>query len=302
VSTSAALLPIEADLDAIEQVGLWKDAWTRFRRNRLAIIGGTVVLLLVLDAFLAPVLEAAHLIANPLKQDPVNLYASASWSHPMGLDALGRDLMSRLMFGAQISLTIGVLVQGIIVLIGLSIGLTAGYFGGKIDNLLMRFTDVWFAFPDLLFVLVLVSVFGASELSIFAAIGLVNWVNLARIVRGLTLSLREREFVEAARAVGSSPLRIISRHIFPNILGPVIVTITFGIPQAIFTEAVLSYLGVGIPPPTPSWGTMIHDGYEAINYAPMQAGWPAIAIAITMLAFTFLGDGLRDALDPRMRK
>jgi oligopeptide transport system permease protein len=206
------------------------------------------------------------------------------------------------MFGAQISLTIGVLVQGIIVLIGLSIGLTAGYFGGKIDNLLMRFTDVWFAFPDLLFVLVLVSVFGASELSIFAAIGLVNWVNLARIVRGLTLSLREREFVEAARAVGSSPLRIISRHIFPNILGPVIVTITFGIPQAIFTEAVLSYLGVGIPPPTPSWGTMIHDGYEAINYAPMQAGWPAIAIAITMLAFTFLGDGLRDALDPRMRK
>jgi oligopeptide transport system permease protein len=206
------------------------------------------------------------------------------------------------MHGAQISLTIGILVQGIILVIGGTIGLISGYAGGRTDNLMMRFTDIWYAFPDLIFVLVLVSVFGASLLSIFVAIGIVNWVGLARLVRGQVLSIKEKEFVESARAVGSSHLKIVLRHLVPNALGPVIITLTFGIPQAIFLEAVLSYLGVGIPPPTPSWGVMIQDGYQAIFSAPGQVAFPAIAVAITMLSFTFIGDGLRDALDPRMKR
>jgi len=166
----------------------------------------------------------------------------------------------------------------------------------------MRFTDIWYAFPDLLFVLVLVSVFSPSLLSIFVAIGIVNWVNLARLVRGQVLSIKEKEFVESARAVGSSQIKIVLRHLVPNALGPVLVTLTFGIPAAIFLEAALSYIGVGIQPPTPSWGVMIQDGYQAIYASPLQVAFPGIAIAITMLSFTFIGDGLRDALDPRMRR
>jgi oligopeptide transport system permease protein len=232
----------------------------------------------------------------------VHSYAGPSLQHLLGQDELGRDLLSRILFGARISLTIGVLVQGIILVVGGAIGLTAGYVGGRVDNLLMRFTDVWYAFPDLIFVLVLVSVFGPSLLSIFAAIGIVNWVNLARLVRGQVLSIKEKEFVESARAVGSSHLKIVLRHLVPNALGPVIVTLTFGIPQAIFLEATLSYLGIGIPPPTPTWGGMVLDGYQAIFASPIQVIFPALAIAITMLSFTFIGDGLRDALDPRMRR
>jgi oligopeptide transport system permease protein len=166
----------------------------------------------------------------------------------------------------------------------------------------MRFTDIWYAFPDLIFVLVLVSVFGPSLLSIFGAIALVNWVGLARLVRGQVLSIKEKEFIEAARSSGSSPVKLIVKHLLPNSLGPIIVTLTFGIPQAIFLEAVLSFLGVGIQPPTPTWGQMVFDGYEAVYANPTAVVFPALAIGFTLLAFSFIGDGLRDALDPRMRR
>jgi oligopeptide transport system permease protein len=166
----------------------------------------------------------------------------------------------------------------------------------------MRFTDVMYAFPDLLFVIVVVAAMGRSLLSIFVAISIVNWVNLARLIRGQVLQLREKEFIEGARASGSPPLKIILKHLLPNSLGPIIVALTFGIPQAIFLEAALSYLGAGLPPPTPSWGVMALDGYDAILPAPTLVLFPAVAIALTMLSFTFIGDGLRDALDPRMRK
>jgi oligopeptide transport system permease protein len=302
VPIPAAPVELQQDWDVPEQIGLWTDVWRRFRRNRLAVSGAVVVAVLVLDAILVPLLVRIGLVQDPIAQHVELAFAGPSAQHLMGTDQLGRDMLSRLMHGAQISLTIGILVQGIILVIGGTIGLLSGYAGGRTDNLLMRFTDIWYAFPDLIFVLVLVSVFGASLLSIFAAIGIVNWVGLARLVRGQVLSIKEKEFVESARAVGSSHLKIVLRHLVPNALGPVIVTLTFGIPQAIFLEAVLSYLGVGIPPPTPSWGVMIQDGYQAIFSAPGQVAFPAIAIAVTMLSFTFIGDGLRDALDPRMKR
>ena len=286
-----------------QQIGLWQDAWHRFRRNRLAVLGAALVVLLVLIAFLAPLLVHFGLIHDPTTQDVANIEVGPFQAgHPLGSDELGRDTLSRLMYGSRISLSVGILVQGIILPIGLAIGLAAGYFGGRIDNLLMRFTDIWFAFPDLIFVLVLVSVFGPSLLSIFGAIALVNWVNLARLVRGQVLAIKEKEYIEAARSSGSPPLKLILKHLLPNALGPIIVTVVFGIPNAIFLEAVLSFLGVGIQPPTPTWGQMVFDGYEAIYANPTSVVFPALAIGFTLLAFSFIGDGLRDALDPRMRR
>ncbi len=290
------------DWEVGEQIGLWRDAWSRFRRNRVAVGAMVIIALMVLAAVSAPILVHFGLLADPLKQDVSHPYAPFSPQHPLGSDQLGRDLLSRVMFGAQISLAVGVLVQFIILVIGGTIGLVAGFFGGRVDNLLMRFTDVMYAFPDLLWLLVIVSVFTPSLLTIFIAVGSIYWVNLARIVRGQVLSLREKEFVESARAAGSSPFRIITRHLAPNTMSVVIVTLTFGIPQAIFLEAILSFLGVGIPPPTPSWGTMISNGYGVIFADPHQVLVPALAIGLTMLSFTFIGDGLRDALDPRMRR
>jgi oligopeptide transport system permease protein len=302
VPVPSAPVELQQDWDVPEQVGLWTDVWRRFRRNRLAVAGAVVVAILILDAVFAGLLVQIGLVQDPIRQHVELSLSGPSAQHLLGTDYLGRDTLSRLMFGARISLAIGILVQGIYVVIGGTIGLVAGYSGGRVDNLLMRFTDIWYAFPDLLFVLVLVSVFGPSLLSIFAAIGIVNWVGLARLVRGQVLSIKEKEFVESARAVGSSSFKIVLRHLVPNALGPVIVTLTFGIPAAIFLEAALSYIGVGIQPPTPSWGVMIQDGYQAIYASPWQVAFPGVAIAITMLAFTFIGDGLRDALDPRMRR
>jgi oligopeptide transport system permease protein len=286
-----------------QQIGLWQDAWHRFRRNKLAVAGAVLVVFLVLIAFLSPVLVHLGIIIDPIKQEVEHIEAGpGQFGHPLGTDELGRDTFSRLLYGSRISLSVGILVQGIILPIGLAIGLAAGYFGGRIDNLLMRFTDIWYAFPDLIFVLVLVSVFGPSLLSIFGAIALVNWVNLARLVRGQVLAIKEKEYIEAARSSGSPPIKLILKHLLPNALGPIIVTVVFGIPQAIFLEAVLSFLGVGIQPPTPTWGQMVFDGYEAVYANPTSVVFPALAIGFTLLAFSFIGDGLRDALDPRMRR
>jgi oligopeptide transport system permease protein len=296
---------------AEKQIGLWQDAWQRFRRNRLAIVGASVVALLVVLATLGNVFVHLGVINDPYVQDVLHIeVAPGAAGHPLGTDELGRDTLSRLIFGARVSLAVGILVQLIILPIGLAIGLTAGYHGGRIDNLLMRFTDIWYAFPDLLFVLVVVSVFQQYTfgniflqiLMIFGAIALVNWVTLARLVRGQVLSIKEKEFVEAARSSGSRPSKLILKHLLPNSFGPIIVVLTFGIPQAIFLEAFLSFIGFGIQPPTPTWGQMVNSGYESIYANPSSVIIPAMAIGLTMLAFSFIGDGLRDALDPRMRR
>jgi len=291
------------------QIGLWSDAWIRFRRNKLAVAGLSLVVFLIVVALVSPLLVKLGVLIDPFKQQVESIETGPGiHGHVLGTDILGRDTLSRLMIGSEVSLTVGLLVQGIIFPIGLAIGLTAGYFGGRIDNLLMRFTDIWYAFPDLLFVLVVVSVWHLDGpwyiqlIPIFGAIALVNWVGLARLVRGQVLSIKEKEYVEAARSSGSPPLKLILKHLLPNSLGPIIVTLTFGIPQAIFLEAVLSFLGVGIQPPQPTWGQMVFDGYEAIYANPSGVVFPALAIGFTLLAFSFIGDGLRDALDPRMRR
>lgn len=299
----------QVDWDVPEQIGLWQDAWMRFRRNRLAVGGLAIVIILIVLALGARLpttpgglWHILRLTGDPFTQNVTNTYAAPTLQHPMGTDILGRDLMARVFYGASISLSIGIIVQFLILAIGGTIGMVAGYFGGRIDNLLMRFTDIMYAFPDLLLVLIFVAAFGPSFWSIFIAIGLVNWVNLARLVRGQVLSIKEKEYIEAAKMTGSSPTKLILKHLLPNSLGPVIVTLTFGIPAAIFTEAALSFLGIGIRPPEPSWGVMVEDGYAGIFADPLQVLFPAIAVALTMLSFTFIGDGLRDALDPRMRR
>jgi len=306
---TALAIADQVDWDVPEQTGLWKDAWVRFRRNRLAVAVLVVVIVLITMALGARLpttpgglWKILHLTSDPFTQDVVYTLAPPTLQHPMGTDILGRDVMARVFYGSSISLAIGIIVQFLILIIGGSIGMAAGYFGGKVDNLLMRFTDIMYAFPDLLLVLVFVAAFGPSFLSIFIAIGLVNWVGLARLVRGQVLSIKEKEYVEAAIMTGSSPMQLILKHLMPNSLGPVIVTLTFGIPSAIFTEAALSFLGIGIRPPEPSWGVMIEDGYSAIFADPSLVIFPGIAVALTMLSFTFIGDGLRDALDPRMRR
>ncbi|MDP2663759.1 MAG: ABC transporter permease [Dehalococcoidia bacterium] len=277
---------------------LWRDAVRRLSRNRMAIGGAVIVLILVVTAVLAPLLAPY----DPIKQDYSVILSGPSPAHFMGTDGLGRDVLSRLIFGARTSMTVGVFTQLVILTIGLSIGATAGLAGGRTDNLLMRFTDIMYAFPDLLLIILLRSIFGGSLVMVFVAIGLAGWVTVARLVRGQVLSLRERDYVEAARCMGASQFRILRQHLLPNALGPVIVALTFGVPSAIFAEAALSYIGVGISPPTPSWGTMIQEGFQAIFAFPYLVLYPGLAIALTMMSFTFLGDGLRDALDPRMRR
>ncbi len=280
-----------------QPANLWWEAWRRLTRNRAAMVGLAIVLLLTIVA------SGADYIAPypPAKQSYAVVFQPPSAAHWMGTDQLGRDLLSRLIHGTRASLSVGLLVQLIVLGIGLPIGLIAGYLGGRIDNLLMRATDVMYAFPDLLFIIILTTWLGRGLDKIFLAIGLVVWTDMARLVRGQTLALREREFVEAARAVGVPGAKIVLRYILPNALSPIIVAVTLGIPRAIIAESALSFIGIGLQPPNASWGTLVQDGYGSIFAASYLTAIPALAIAVTMLSFTFLGDGLRDALDPRMR-
>jgi len=279
----------------------------------MAVAGGVVVIVLVLIALLAEVRigDFRFSIApyDPTKQNYSSISQFPGGQYILGTDTLGRDQLSRLIYGTRVAVAVGIFTQFIIVAIGIPIGAIAALMGGRVDNYLMRFTDIVYAFPDLLLIILLstalrehpLKAVGGGLLIIFFAIGIANWVGIARLTRGQILSLKERDFVEAARALGAGNWHIIRHHLVPNALGPIIVSITFGVPLAIFTEATLSFLGLGIVPPNPSWGSMIQEGYQAIFAYPYLVLFPAIAIAITLLAFTFLGDGLRDALDPRMK-
>jgi oligopeptide transport system permease protein len=291
---------------------LWGDAWRRLIRNRLAVVGGIFVLGLFFLLFFGPAIapfpyEEQHLkelVANG--NNPIGPFQGR---YLLGTDDLGRDLLSRLLDGAQISMTVALVVQAVVLLIGLPIGAAAAWYGGRVDTFLMRFTDVVYAFPDLLFIILLSVTFRDTPIGswldgvllVFIAIGVVSWVGMARLVRGQLLSLKETEFVEAARAIGVSDFKIVTRHLLPNAMGPMIVAVTLGIPSAILAEATLAFLGIGARPPRASWGKLIFDGQSYIRSEPFLVVIPAVFIAIALISFTFLGDGLRDALDPKLK-
>ncbi|MGN6812142.1 MAG: ABC transporter permease [Thermomicrobiales bacterium] len=281
-----------------KQKSLWGDAWRRLLRNRLALAGLIVVVIFCLMAIFAPLLARQSIDY----QDALSLYQPPSRAHVMGTDQLGRDVLSRVIWGSRVSLLVGLVAQLIVLAIGVPVGALAGFFGGKTDLVLMRFVDVMYAFPQLLFVILLMSMWGRGLTNIFIAIGLTGWVTLARLVRAQFLALREKDYVLAARSIGATNSRLMLRHLLPNTLTPIIVALTFGIPTAIFTEAFLSFINVGISPPQTSWGLMVGENQSYLRSYPWMLVWPSIALGLTMLSFTFLGDGLRDALDPSSKR
>jgi oligopeptide transport system permease protein len=284
---------------AREQVGLWTDAWRRLRRNRLAAVSALYLSVLALTALIAIVYTP-----YPYAHEGVGLpYSGPSAGHLLGTDQAGRDILSRMMIGAQVSLIVGLVTQAIVLTVGVPLGLMAGYFRGWIDNVVSTVISVFYGIPDILVAMILIVVIGRPGIgTIIIAIAATRWMDMARLTRGQTLSLREREFIEASRAGGARSSKILFGHLLPNALGPIIVQATLGIPAAVLFEAFLSFLGLGVPAPTPSWGSMAADGIRAMQIAPHIVLAPAIGLSITLMAFNFLGDGLRDALDPRQRR
>ncbi len=334
---------------------LWGDAWQRLRRNRAAVLGGIIIIVILLAALFAdtsiftiftgkepqPLLAPMSFATQDLELNnaaprwvtvmfptmkPVGVvggYIKISNKFPLGADYNGRDLLSRIIYGTRVSLAVAIVGPLVSLLVGVTFGLIAGYAGGSIDNLMMRFVDIMWGFPDILFIILLMALFRSTTTAaepgtlravltgidnamgglffIFIGIGLTSWLSMSRLTRGQVLSVKEKEYIEAARAIGVRNGRIINKHVLPNIMGPIVVTVTLDIPRYISTEAFLSFIGLGVQRPTPSWGSMIADGAEAIRTYPNQAIFPAIALAIIMFAFNFLGDGLRDALDPRLK-
>jgi peptide/nickel transport system permease protein len=278
----------------------WAIAARHFKKNKLAIAGLAVMIILYLITLLTPLIAPF----DPAAQGDIitSRYLPPSSAHWLGTDKFGRDILSRVLYGARISLSIGFVAVGISMTLGTLIGAVAGYFGGWVDSVLMRFTDMMLAFPRLVLLIVVIAVFESPSIwLVVVVLGLTGWMGTSRIVRGEVLSLREREFVQAARALGMGDLRIILRHVVPNTMAPVIVSATLGIGLTILTEASLSFLGLGVQPPTPSWGNMVADGRDALTEAWWIATFPGLAIVLTVVAFNLLGDGLRDALDPRLR-
>src|SRR5215472_15387398 len=288
-----------------QQVTLLTDAWRRIRRNRLALVGLAIIVVLFITALVSIVwtpyptwLEAV----GPTYQPP-------SAAHPLGLDQAGRDILSRIMGGALITVQVGIGSAIIVSLIGIPLGLMAGFYRGRVDTAISFVINIWYGIPDLLVALILVFVLSDAlhliprgVILIVIAFSVTRWMDVARLVRGQALALREREFVEAARMAGARDFALLLRHILPNALGPIIVQATFAIPAAVLFEAFLSFLGLGLPSPTPSWGAMASDGYHGMDFAPHIVLAPTIALSVTLMAFNWVGDGLRDAFDPRMRR
>jgi oligopeptide transport system permease protein len=326
---------LNEQLISTKQESLWKDSVRRLLRNKAAVMGGSIIIILILVSifadYIAPLPYDQQILTDQNKVPAWILtvfpsmkgYARLSTLYPLGADYVGRDLFSRIIYGSRISLSIALIGPLISLLIGVIYGSISGYFGGRIDNLMMRAVDVLYAFPGLLFIILLMAFFRSSfskpdpntlafwigqldaklggMLFIYIGIGLTGWETQARLTRGQVLSVREKEYIEAARTSGATDLRIMFRHILPNIIGPLIVVETLAIPGYISTEAFLSFIGLGVNPPTPSWGAMISNGAQVVRTYPNQTIFPALALAITMFAFNFLGDGLRDALEPRLR-
>ena len=297
----------------------WWDVWDQFKSHRGAVVGGGVLLFIVASVVLGPylwTLDAQKLDIRAKDMRPVyhllwDGEAKAGWGHPLGTDNLGRDTLAKLMFGGRVSLAVGFVAMAISVFIGAAVGVLAGYFR-QLDGFLMRLTDLFLALPLLPLLLVAVLLFrdrlsavfgpeGGVFVLIVTLVGATSWMQTARIVRGDVLALKEREFILAARSIGTSPGRMITRHLLPNVLSPIMVSATLGIATAIITESALSFLGFGFPPDFPTWGKLLFDAVDRMELYPERVIWPGLAISVTVLAVNYIGDGLRDALDPRVR-
>ena len=308
----------DAGAEVVAGTSLWKDAWKRLLRNKLAVFGMAVVFLIILASIFGPYVikrttgfeyDTIPSDSNLVKSFPPLTApdGSFSWTHPMGTDSAGRDILARVLQGGRISLAVGLISTLVSLIIGITWGATAGYLGGKTDDVLMRVVDVLYAIPYMMIVIVLLAFFGGQSplnqiFLLFAALGAVSWLTMARIVRGQVMSLKNQEFVLAARAGGVSTPKIIFRHLVPNALGPVIVYATLTVPSVMLSEAFLSFLGLGVQAPYASWGSLSSEGIQNIAIFPWQLIFPGVTMALTLFSLNFLGDGLRDALDPQMRK
>lgn len=326
IHTSPELAVGEADIRADEYgahefvagTSLWKDAWRRLLKNKLAVFGMIVVALIIVASLAGPPIIKATTgytydyipkDSNLIKAFPPFTApdGSFSWAHPMGTDDAGRDILARVLLGGRISLMVGIIATIVSLIIGISFGATSGFLGGRVDNVMMRVVDVLYALPYMMIVIVLLAMFGNKSplgqlMLLFVALGAVSWLTMARIVRGQVISLKNQEFVMAARATGVSNSKIIFRHLVPNTLGPVIVYATLTIPSVMLQEAFLSFLGLGVQAPLASWGSLSSEGVNNIAIFPWQLIFPGVTMALTLFSLNFLGDGLRDALDPQMRK
>lgn len=280
------------------QTTLWGDVTRRLLKNRLAVAGLVIVAILIVLAAAAPLVypyeKAIGFYPDQTLQPP-------SYEHPMGTDDLGRDMIARVVWSSRVSVEVGFIAVGIGLVIGLLLGAISGYFGGWVDSLIMRSADVFFAFPFILGALAIMTILGPGFLNILIAVGILEWAYFARLFRSSTLSVKENDYIEAARAVGAGNMRIIFRHIFPNAVSPVVIYGAMSVGGAILAEAALSFLGIGVQPPQPSWGLMLAESRQFIASAPWMMYFPGLAIFITVLGFVLLADGLRDALDPRLR-
>jgi oligopeptide transport system permease protein len=306
------------DEEAVVGTSLWKDAWKRLRRNHLAIFGMVMVSIVIAASAVGPpiIQHFTGYTYDYIPSDKTLIKSfppftapdgSFAWTHPMGTDIAGRDILARVLLGGRISLMVGIISTLVSLIIGIAFGATAGYLGGKADEVMMRIVDVLYAIPYMMIVIVLLAFFGGQSplgqlFLLFIALGAVSWLTMARIVRGQVMSLKNQEFVLAARATGVSTQKIIARHLVPNTLGPVIVYATLTIPSVMLLEAFLSFLGLGVQAPLASWGSLAAEGIQNIALFPWQLVCPGVTMAITLFSLNFLGDGLRDALDPQMRK
>jgi len=310
VSTVGERDVVEDRLAGSKPLGLWADTWRRLKRNRLAVVGMGIIIVFMIVGMSQVIANLGGWQWSPYDPNEVNYaltptgHGSApSWSHPFGTDSLGRDLFSRVLVATRISLLVGVIAVAIALTIGLILGPISGYYGGWVDSIIMRTADIFFAFPYILFVLLIMTVLGQGFVNVFIAIGILGWATYARLNRGSVLSVKSMEFVEAARAQGASDLRVVFRHVLPNTMAPVYVAVAMGVGGAIVTEAALSFLGIGIQPPDASWGSLIDDGRLFVFAG---AWWllvfPSIALVTTVFGFISFGNGLRDATDPKLKE
>ena len=283
--------------NGMQYSSFYGDSFKRLKKNKMAMFCAGILVIIILVAIFAPFLAPY----DPTYQDYAAVLSGPNAAHPFGTDEYGRDILSRIIYGSRVSISIGIVAQVVASIVGVTLGAIAGYYGGKIDSVISRIMEIFQAFPDLIFAMAIMTFLGKGVINLFIALGLLTWVRTARMIRGSVMQLKEKEYIEASKVSGASTYWIIMKGLIPNCLSTIIVLVTLGIPNAIMYEASLSFLGIGIQPPTPSWGNMISAAQTFISYRPLYSIMPGVAIMITVIAFNIFGDGLRDALDPKLK-